>query len=70
MLGIMATNEKDQINVTQPNPVSAPVASPAPVTQPAAINLQSFFVPDYNVSVKAESMDAAVAMAKELKGVE
>ena len=68
MLGIMATNDKAQTDVTQQSPAPTPTVSPV-AAQPAAESLQSFFVPDYGVSVEAASLGEAIEKAKELKGV-
>ena len=70
MWGIMATNEKDQTNAVQPNvtPV-APVASPVTDVKPTDKNTQSYWLPDYKMSVKAESLEEAIAIAEQSKGV-
>lgn len=68
--GIMATNAKDQTDSTQTKAADTSVASSkAQAAESAAGQTQVFFVPEYNVSVEAESLDAAVEKAKELKGV-
>lgn len=66
----MVTKAKDQTNPTQ-SEASASSVDSANVEAATATTGQTqvYFVPEYNMSVEAESLEAAVEKAKELKGV-
>jgi|GEM_PF-5631746 len=69
-MGIMVTKAKDQPDSTQPEaPATSVDSAKAESATVAAGQNQVYFVPEYNLSVEAESLEAAVEKAKELKGV-
>lgn len=66
----MATNadtqNKDETAKAAP---VAPASDAAPATSAEKTTTQTFFVPEYGVSVEAASLDEAIEKAKESEGV-